>query len=227
MENNKSPGEDGYPAEFYKVFWIDIKTILVKSYKYAYESGGLSISQRRGIISLIPKKEKDPLMLKNWRPLSLLNVDYKMLAKTIASRIKSSLNHIVHENQTGYIKNRYIGQNIATINDIIHYTETENIPALLIAVDFEKAFDCLDWTFLQSCLIRFGFPDFILNWVTILYADIQSCVINNGTLSEYFSIERGVRQGCPLSPYLFIIAVEMLAIAIRENTNIKGIIPHL
>ena len=223
MDNNKSPGEDGYPAEFYKVFWVDIKSILVKSYKYAYENGGLSISQKRGIISLIPKKEKDPIVLKNWRPLSLLNVDYKMLAKTIASRIKTSLNHIVHDNQTGYIKNRYIGQNIASIYDVIHYTETENIPALLIAIDFEKAFDCLDWNFLQSCMTRFGFPNVILNWVKTLYTDIKSCVINNGSLSEYFPIERGVRQGCPLSPYLFIIAVEILAIAIRDNKNINGI----
>ena len=105
----------------------------------------------------------------------------------------------------------------------MHYTECENIPAILIAIDFEKAFDCLDWSFLHLCLSKFGFPNTILKWVQTLYSNISSCVTNNGFASSHFPVERGVRQGCPLSPYLFIIAVETLAIAMRENEKIKGI----
>ena len=104
---NKAPGEDGLPSEFYKVFWIDIKRYLIKSYQHSYSTGILSITQRRGVISLIPKK-KDPLNLKNWRPISLLNQDYKLLAKLIAERIKHNLKKLINIDQTGFIKGRYI-----------------------------------------------------------------------------------------------------------------------
>ena len=114
---DKAPGEDGLPSEFYKVFWIDIKSYLIKSYQHSYSTGMLSITQRRGIISLIPK-QKDPLNLKNWRPLSLLNQDYKLLAKLIAERIKPHLKKLINIDQTGFIKGRYIGQNITNIIDI-------------------------------------------------------------------------------------------------------------
>ena len=103
------------------------------------------------------------------------------------------------------------------------YTKIKNLPGILLFIDFEKVFDSLEWTFLEKCLNQFGFgPDFI-RWVNIFYKDIQSCIINNGLCSQYFNIERGVRQGDPLSPYLFVTAVEILAIAIRSQDDIKGI----
>ncbi len=221
--NNKSPGEDGLPSEFYKVFWNDIKIHLVSCYKLAFEMGKLGISQRRGIICLIPKKDKDPIILKNWRPISLLNQDYKLLAKSIAERIKSCLKNIIHNDQTGFLKGRYIGENIVKICDIINYCEEEDIPALLITIDFEKAFDLLNWKFIDKSLLFFDFPESIRTWVKILYKDINSCVSNNGWASQFFPLTRGVRQGCPLSPYLFLIAAEILSIYIRQNKNIKGI----
>ena len=134
----------------------------------------------RGIISLIQKKkEKSPFLLKNWRPLSLLNVDYKLLAKTIAVGIKSVLLHVIHDDQIGFIKTRYIGQNICQIHDIMNFAENEDIPALLIAIDFEKAFDCLEWVFLRDCTLKLNFPDHILRWVELLHTDINSCVTCN------------------------------------------------
>ena len=103
------------------------------------------------------------------------------------------------------------------------FTLSKNIPGLLIFIDFHKAFDSLEWNFLLSCLRVFYFgPDFI-RWVNIFYKNIQSCVINHGFASDFFALERGVRQGDPLSPYLFVLAVEVLAIAIRQNTSIRGI----
>ena len=102
-------------------------------------------------------------------------------------------------------------------------TLKENVPGLLIFIDFQKAFDSLEWNFLLSCLEAFNFgPDFI-RWVKTFYKNIQSCVINNGLMSDYFTLERGVTQGNPLSPYLFVIAIESLAIAIRKNPAIRGI----
>ena len=222
LPKNKTPGEDGLPSEFYQVFWIDIKQYLIDSYKYSYDTGELSLTQRRGILSLIPKKS-NPLRLKNWRPISLLNQDYKILAKLIAERIKLCLSYIIDRDQSGFIKGRYIGQNITSLLDTLHYAEQNDISALLISVDYEKAFDKLEWKFIKHSLEYFNFPKTIIDWVDILYTNIQSCVINNGHQSPYFELQRGVRQGCPLSPYLFIIAAEIFSLSIRQNPHISGI----
>ncbi len=223
LPNSKTPGTDGFSAEFYKFFWIDVKELLLDSINYGLEHGYLSVEQRRGVITLIPKKDKDRLFLKNWRPITLLNVDYKLLAKTLASRISKLLPMIISEDQTGYIKGRFIGCNIRLIEDIMFYTDTNNIPGILLTVDFEKAFDSIRWNFIASALKSYNFGPNFIGFIKCLYNDISTCVINNGHISEWFRPQRGVRQGCPISPYLFILAVELLAISIREDENIKGI----
>ena len=145
------------------------------------------------------------------------------MSKVIASRIKSVLSNIIHHNQTGYVKDRFIGETIRSIYDIMDYTVEESIPGLLIFIDFEKAFDSVEWDFLFKCLEAFNFGSDFLHWIKTFYKNVQSCIMNNGTASNYFPLERGVRQGDPLSPYLFIVVVETLAIAIRQNQDIKGI----
>ena len=103
------------------------------------------------------------------------------------------------------------------------FTVKENIPGLMLFIDFQKAFDSVEWDFLFKCLEAFNFgPDF-LHWVKVFYKNIHSCILNKGMTSSFFTLERGVRQGDPLSPYLFVVAVETLAIAIRQNSDIKGI----
>ena len=196
---------------------------MISSYKFSLTNGSLSITQKRGVISLLPKKN-DLLLLKNWRPLTLLNVDYKILAKIIATRLKSALVHLINSDQTGFLEKRFIGHNIASLIEIIEYCEDNEIAAVLLSIDFEKAFDKLDWDFLWKCMSFFEIPENIINWVKILYSGANSCVTNNGHMSNYFSMGRGVRQGCPLSPYLFILAAEVLAISIRNNPKIKGIV---
>ena len=153
----------------------------------------------------------------------LIESRLQKLAKLIAERIKLAIPYLIDTDQSGFIKGRYIGQNIVNIIDILHFTEENDIPALLISIDYEKAFDKLEWQFIQKSLTYFNFPPVIKSWVNIFYTNISSCVSNNGWHSNYFPITRGVRQGCPLSPYLFIIAAELLAIHIRENNYTKGI----
>ena len=183
----------------------------------------MSLSQKQAIITLIENKGKDRSLLENWRPISLLNVDAKILSKLKAARIKNVLPHIIHHNQTGFIKDRFIGKTIRSIFDIMELTAEENIPSLMIFIDFQKAFDSLEWNYILKRLQYFNFdPDFI-RWVSIFYKNIQSCVINNGITSDYFTLQRGLRQGDPLSPYLFVIAAEVLGIAVRQDKEIKGI----
>jgi hypothetical protein len=223
FKNKKSPGTDGLPAEFYKFFWNDIKQLVLESFKYALRNGELSVEQKRGIISLIPKKDKNRLYLKNWRPISLLNVDYKLLAKVFASRLETVLPFIVSDDQTGYIKGRYIGCNVRVTEDLIYYTNKHKLPGILLMIDFEKAFDTIRWQFIDRTLEAFNFGILFRSWIQTLYSNIETTIVNNGNISEWFCPERGVRQGCPLSAFLFILTVELLAINIRSNKDIEGI----
>ena len=223
MECNKTPGSDGLPAEFYKVFWSDISNLFLNSINYAYRSGLLSVTKRRGIIKLIPKKDAEPNLIKNWRPISLLNCDYKIVAKAIANKFKQVIPNIINYDQTGFLKGRFIGENIRLIDGIIKYTAAKNIPGLLLFLDFEKAFDTVEWPFLQKTLQYYNFGQSAINWIKLFYHNTESCILNNGWSSNFFKPERGVRQGFPLFPYLFILCVEILAETIRQNKNIKGI----
>ena len=114
----KSPGTDGFTAEFYLSFWELLRQKLVDIFNYAFEKVEITISQKRDFITLIPKKDKNRTLLDNWRPISLLNTDYKVATKSIATRIAKVLPSLIHEDQTGYIKGCFIGQNIRLIADI-------------------------------------------------------------------------------------------------------------
>ena len=220
---DKTPGTDGLPAEFLRYFWPELQSSIVGSFNYAFQNGSLSISQRRGIISLIPKKNKDKTILENLRPISLLNVDYKILTKILAKRLEKVLPKLINPDQTGYVKGRYIGENIRLIQDLMFYTEKENLPGIAVFLDFRKAFDTIEWHYLEKALTHFNFGPNFLHWFKILHTDISSCVLNNGHASRFFSIKRGVRQGCPLSGLLFVIGLELLARAVKRDALIKGI----
>ena len=169
---------------------------------------------------MIPKKDKALNELKNWRPLTLLSCDYKIASK--ASRLKFELSDLINHDQTGFLKGRSIAESICLINNVISYTHLKDIPGLLLFIDFEKAFVTIEWTFLRKTLEHFGFGSSLINWINLFYSDIQSCIMNNGWSGSFFSLGRGVRQGCLLSPHLFILFVEVLAIAIRGGNEIKG-----
>ena len=221
--NNKTPGSDGFTIEFYRFFWNAIGPIMVDSFNYAFENGEMSISQKRGIISLIPKKDKDKTYLKKWRPISLLNNDYKIVTKALVLRLEKVLPTIISPNQTGYVKGRYIGESIKIKTDMMSFTKKKNIPGLAVFLDFEKAFDSIEWCYLQKCLEAFNFGPQLRQWITVLYNNISSCVLSNGFATKHFNLRRGVRQGCPLSGILFVIGVEILSNAIKRSKEIEGI----
>ena len=129
-----------------------------ESFKY----GEMSNSQRKAVFTLIEKQGKDRTLIENWRPISLINVDAKIISKVIAVRVENVLPNIIHHNQTGYVKDCYIGETVRSIFNIMEFTDHENIPGILIFIDFKKAFDTIEWHYLFDCLKAFNLgPDLI------------------------------------------------------------------
>lgn len=223
MKKGKSPGSDGLTVEFYQAFWGGLSPVFMDSVIAAFDQSILSLEQRRSIITLIPKKDKDRRYLKNWRPISLLNVDYKIISKAMATRLQAVLGSIIHQDQKGFMRGRNIGDGLREIEDLISFSSIKDIPGLIVALDIEKAFDSLRWDMLDAALEIFGFGTNFRKWTQIFFSEIQTCVSNNGHSSGYFSPSRGVRQGCNISPFFFIIALEILAIRIRHNRGIIGL----
>ena len=223
LANNKSPGMDGIPVEFYKKFWNQIGEYVYDSFIQAFDKGELSDSQRKGVINFIPKKDKDLTNLKSWRPLSILNTDYKIIAKVLSNRLKTGLMDIINPDQIGYMQNRYCGENVNLIADVIDYCKCKNVSCIILLADFEKAFDTVKWSFIKRLLHKYGFGSNFQRWISVLYNPTESCVTNNGYLSPYFKLGRGIRQGCPVSALLFLLVAEVVAIVLREAKNVKGL----
>lgn len=224
MKNGTAPGLDGLTSSFYKVFWIKIKSPLVESLEEAFKKGQMSISQRRAVITLIHKgKNLSREKLMNWRPISLTNTDYKIIAKCLAFRMSKVIKDLVSEDQVGFIKGRKASTIIRLIDDVIEHMEDTNKPGIVFALDYSRAFDSISKDYILWAFQKFGFGEYYIKWVNVLMKNTESCINYNGWISEEFSVESGIRQGCPLSPMTFVLALELLAIKIRNDPLIKGI----
>ena len=167
------------PIEFYKCCWDLVKEPFLECVNESFEKGEMCLIRRnKQLLHLLKKKGNDRCFIENWRPISLLNVDAKIMAKVIATRIRNVLPNVIHCNQSGYVKDRYIGETVRSIFDIMDFTDRENIPGLLIFIDFQKAFDTVEWDFLYKCLDAFNFGQYFIHWVKTFYRNIQSCVLN-------------------------------------------------
>ena len=224
MKNGSSPGSDGLTTGFYKFFWNKIKDMVRKSFDTAFRNGEMSPSQKRAIITLIHKgKQLTRDNLNNWRPISLANTDYKLLAKLLAIRLSSVISNLISEDQVGFMKGRNIAHIIRTIEDVLSYLDHKQKPGILFALDYKAAFDTISKEFILWSFERFNFGNTYVNWVKTLMKNTNSCVSYMGWLTETFEIQAGIRQGCPFSPMAFILAVEILAIRLRADETIKGI----
>ena len=166
MKTNKSPGIDGIPNEFYKKFWNDINNLFYNALREIYDNNEMSFSQKFAIMSLIHKKG-DKKSLKNFRPISLTNSDYKIIAFIFAKRLQKVIDKLISKDQSAYIKGRYIGDNARLILDIFEYCTENNQDGILLFLDFEKAFDSIEWNFLFKTLEKFNFGENFIRWMKI------------------------------------------------------------
>uniref|UniRef100_A0A8D0E7E3 ribonuclease H n=1 Tax=Salvator merianae TaxID=96440 RepID=A0A8D0E7E3_SALMN len=188
------------------------------------DNGKIPESWEKAFITLIPKEGQDLTSPKNYRPISLLNNDYKVFASIMATRLKQVLQEFIHQDQAGFLPKRQMKDNIRSIIDVIEYLESHNeVQAALIFLDAEKAFDNLNWNFMFNLLDMMNFGGNFTKWIRAIYT-IQSAQLTiNGEVTQKNSIQKGTRQGCPLSPLLFILVLEVMNRAIRQETNIEGL----
>ena len=221
LQTGKSPGSDGLPIEFYSAFWELLCDPLLSVLNDCFRVGSLCTSQREALLRLIYKKD-DKRLAKNWRPISLLNCDYKLASKIITDRLKQVMPSIVHSDQTCSVVGRSIFSNLHLIRDTLDMINKTDETGILVTLDQMKAFDRVDHDFLMRVLTKFGFGPSFCRWVSIFYSNVFSRIICNGKLSTPVFLGRGVRQGCPLSPLLYVLTSEVLANQIRKNPAIEG-----
>ena len=223
MKTGRTPGEDGLPIEFYSKFINSLKQPLTEMIQTSFEKKELHDSALSGILNLIPKQGKDSRFLKNLRPITLLNVDYKIIEKTLAARLDVILRDIIHGDQTGFMAGRRISSNIRKIFDVMQYCKNKNIEGVLINLDFAKCFDNIAFSAIIGSLQFFGVPNYIQEWVKILYQGFHIKVQNNGKFTHKIPVEKSVHQGGCLSVQLFLFCAEIIALELRQCQQIKGI----
>ena len=220
LKKSKTPGLDGLTSEFYQYFWPKLAHMYLRALNECNEEGELYQSAKRGVISLLPKK-KDPLYLKNWRPLTMLNTDYKILAKVLAERLKQVLPYLISMDQTGFMENRQISTTIRQTLDAIDYIQQRKLTGYLLSLDFEKCFDKIEYGAIRGALRYFDIGENFISWTNLLLYKFESCTVNNGNFSEFFEVTRSTHQGDPIAPYLYLLTGEVMAIEIRKCKNIQ------
>lgn len=206
----------------YLSFWDELGQPLLNMIQYSNRVGSFN-SANMAIITLLPKPNKDFTQCGNYRPLSFLNNDVKLFAKVLASCLDTFMTKLVHNDETDFIKSRLAADNVRRLLHIIHMASGTDIPCATLSLDAVKAFDRLEWHYLWSVLECLGLGRDYINMVKVLYANPSAVVMTGGTTSPKFSILRGTRQGCSLSPLLFALSLKPLAQKIRQHSLVSPI----
>lgn len=223
LPSGKAPGVDSIPAEFYQELWEDIEadifSFVSETMSQAHIQEELNISK----IALLPKSE-DRIRIQNYRPISLLNTLYKVVAKVYANRMKTLLHHWILPSQTGFVPNRCILDNIFLAFEAIEWALENQQDLSMLLLDFEKAYDRVSWTFLSQAMEKMGFSPIWVKQVMSLNTNASAAIIINGEQSKTFKLQRSVRQGCPLAPYLFLLTVDVLGQMLQHpNCMVQGL----
>uniref|UniRef100_A0A803TEV0 Reverse transcriptase domain-containing protein n=1 Tax=Anolis carolinensis TaxID=28377 RepID=A0A803TEV0_ANOCA len=225
LKNNKAPGPDGFTAIFYKIFKEKLGPLLKDILNNILDNKEIPISWQKANISLIHKENTEPTEIKNYRPISLLNHDYKIFTTIMAERLKNFMRKWISEEQVGFLPNRQIKDNIRILIDTIEYYEKHNEKQMaLLFIDAEKAFDKVNWDYLKLLLKELDIGFKFKNAVEAIYSkQVATLIINGQEHRKSIQINRGTRQGCPLSPLLFILIMETLVRKVSEDKNLEGL----
>ena len=222
FREHTAPGSDGLTIEFYKTYAKTLSPILSEIYNNTYINNTLTQTQKSAHVKLIPKS--GPLKsISNWRPISLLNSDYKILAKIIARRLTPLLNEYISPNQQCGLPGRQMHNIHQNLLAAIQYSQDIQNPITILQLDFSKAFDSLSHSFIFSILHKINLPDTLIKWISILLNDVHSQIIYNDSLSPKIPQKKGIRQGCPLSMLLFILSTDILNQKITQDPSTPGI----
>jgi hypothetical protein len=216
FKKERSPGPDGWTSEFFIFFFDLVGEDLLQLVEDSRLKGKISRSLNATFLVLIPKKDS-PRTFFEYRPISLCNLIYKLISKVISNRIKPFLERNLSAEQLGFLKGRRIQDAIGAAHECMHSIKQKNQKALIMKLDLKNAFDSIDWDFLRLVLFAVGFGEKFINWILACVSSANSAVLINGEATSFFNLERGLRQGCPLSPYLFILIMEGLSLLLKKS----------
>ncbi|GKC28564.1 RNA-directed DNA polymerase, eukaryota, reverse transcriptase zinc-binding domain protein [Tanacetum coccineum] len=217
IEDSKAPGPDGYTARFYKSAWSIVGSEVCQAIKEFFSNGKMLGEVNATLITLVPKIPT-PDRVSDFRPIACCNVMYKCISKILTTRIKGVLGELVGENQSAFIEGRQITDNILMSQELFRgYNRKQNIKKVAFKIDLQKAYDTISWDFLKEILVMFGFHERMVNWIMICITTAKFSINVNGERVGYFKGGRGLRQGDPISPYLFTLVMEVLNLIIQKN----------
>ncbi|XP_057442323.1 uncharacterized protein LOC130734042 [Lotus japonicus] len=217
MKSFTAPGPDGFQPVFFKKYWDLVGEDVWRLVRDAFATGTVDASIMETLIVLIPKVDH-PATIKEFRPISLCNVVYKLITKVMVGRIRPFLDGIISPMQNSFLPGRGTMDNAFLAQEIIHHMNNSRVKkgSLAFKIDLEKAYDSVSWTFLEETLTLFGFPPRIIQLIMCCVSSSSLSILWNGERLPAFHPGRGLRQGDPLSPYLFVLCMERLSVYIQS-----------
>jgi hypothetical protein len=224
MSAQKSPGPDGLPVLFYKKYWGTVGNDVIRAVTNFFISGRLLREVNNTFLVLIPKVQ-NPTSVNHFRPISLCNVVYKIIAKILVSRLRPLLHKLISPCQSAFIPGRWVAENEVIVQELLHSFKQRKVKGGMMAIklDLQKAYDKVNWSFLQTVLRNFGFKETFIAWIMECVTSVSFKLLINGGLTDSFNPSRGLRQGDPLSPYLFILCQETLSRLIEKQLSERRI----
>jgi len=218
-EGTKSPGPDGFNFNFIKSNWNIIRADIINVIQCFYETGYIPRGCNASFITLIPKKES-PISLGDYRPISLVGCVFKLIAKILANRLKGVLENVIDMKQFAFLSGGGLLDSVLIANEMVDYLRKDRVKGVIVKVDYEKAYDSVEWNFLEYMMRRLGFVNKWINWISMCLKSTTVSILVNGSPTKEFKPKRGLRQGDPLAPFLFLIMAEGLASLVREAIRI-------